>query len=193
MSELLPRSIVADGVELRLPRASDADALHQIFSTQQDYLGRWLEWPARMQTRADAEAYVAARLESRADGVAWPFMIIEGGDPVGICELYIENEIVRIAEISYWISREAQGRGLVTRSCRLLLAFGFEELALNRVVLRYKRELGGQENAGSRKVAERLGFVFEGVQREGGLTRGEYMDMVCYSMLAREWSSNSEQ
>jgi len=36
-------------------------------------------------------------------------------------------------------------------------------------------------------MAERLGFSYEGNQRQGGATKGVYMDMVVYSLIAPEW------
>jgi RimJ/RimL family protein N-acetyltransferase len=42
-------------------------------------------------------------------------------------------------------------------------------------------------NAGSRRAAERLGFVFEGVFRQATVYRGRNRDTAWYSVLDREW------
>ena len=65
-------------------------------------------------------------------------------------------------ELGYWIRANHEGRGHITRACRALIDIGFEELGLHRIEIR-----AGLENARSRAVPERLGFTYEGIEREG--------------------------
>ena len=97
--------------------------------------------------------------------------------------------MVKKGELSYWLGEQFQGKGIVTQSCRALLAYAFNDLGLNRLFLRFKHASPDDENSGSRRVAERLGFVQEGVQRQGGVARGQFMDMIVYSLLAEEWQT----
>jgi ribosomal-protein-serine acetyltransferase len=86
------------------------------------------------------------------------------------------------AEVGYWIDRDAEGRGIVTRACERFLAFAFEDLGLHRVEL-----LAATGNERSRAVAERLGMVLEGTGRENGRIAGGFVDLVTYGILDREW------
>jgi ribosomal-protein-serine acetyltransferase len=85
-------------------------------------------------------------------------------------------------EIGYWIGASFQGRGIMTRSCRAMLAYAFDELKLNRVEI-----YCAVDNLRSRAVPERLGFRKEGVMRQAERVHERYHDLVCYSMLAAEW------
>ena len=60
-------------------------------------------------------------------------------------------------EIGYLLKRSAWGRGYATEICRRLLAFAFENTPLERVVA-----CVDDDNAGSRHVLGKCGFVEEG-------------------------------
>jgi RimJ/RimL family protein N-acetyltransferase len=66
----------------------------------------------------------------------------------------------RQAEIGYVVGPAARGRGVGTRTLRLLTDWGFAELGLERLELWID-----VTNAGSERVAERAGYVREGVLR----------------------------
>ncbi len=55
---------------------------------------------------------------------------------------------------------------------------------MNRVQLRIS-----PGNERSVAIAQRLGFVFEGVSRQSWLVNGQFLDMAVYSVLASEWRS----
>lgn len=85
-------------------------------------------------------------------------------------------------EIGYWLLERFEGRGLITRACRAMTDFAFREMKLHRVAL-----CADPGNRRSRAVAERLGFVQEGVLREAAQTGLGYHDVVYYAILDREW------
>jgi RimJ/RimL family protein N-acetyltransferase len=66
----------------------------------------------------------------------------------------------RQGEIGYVVGPAARGRGVATRTLRLLTDWGFSQLGLERIELWIDAE-----NAGSQRVAERAGYVREGVLR----------------------------
>ena len=76
-----------------------------------------------------------------------------------------------------------QSRGIVTRSCRVLIDYMFERLNMNRVVIR-----ASVDNVRSRVIPHRLGFTLEGIERQAELLYDDtFQDMAVYSMLASEW------
>jgi ribosomal-protein-serine acetyltransferase len=74
----------------------------------------------------------------------------------------------------------------MTRAIRPVLRFVFEDLKLNRVGL--EAEPG---NLKSKGVAERLGFTFEGVRRDGWRSEDGFVDIAVYSMIAADWEEMS--
>ena len=64
---------------------------------------------------------------------------------------------LRGAHIGYWIDRSYAGRGYTTQAVNLLTEYGFSVLALHRIEINLR-----PENAASRRVAEKAGYVLEG-------------------------------
>lgn len=69
-----------------------------------------------------------------------------------------------------------------TEASYLLLKYAFEELGYRRVEWKCNAL-----NEGSRRAAERLGFVFEGVFRQHMVVKGRNRDTAWFSMLREEW------
>jgi len=65
-----------------------------------------------------------------------------------------------IAEIGFWCAAAARGRGVTTRAVAVVCRWAFAELNLARI-----EWLAVVGNDGSRRVAEKVGFTFEGTLR----------------------------
>lgn len=176
-------------ITLRLVGQSDAPQLLALFDQNRAHIEAWQDWPRRIQTLADCEAYILRHEKEYAEGKTLGCVIVYQGEVVGWCALTKIVPSLRKAFLSYWIAEAHQGKGIVTRSCRGLLTHAFETMQLNRVALQFKRAHADHENTPSRRVAERLGFTQEGILRQDGMTRGVMMDMVLCSLLAEEWDN----
>ena len=64
---------------------------------------------------------------------------------------------MRGAHIGYWIDRNFANKGYTTQAVQLLTDFAFSSLKLHRLEINLR-----PENAASRKVAEKAGYIFEG-------------------------------
>jgi PhnB protein len=98
----------------------------------------------------------------------------------------LETE-ARQGEIGYVIAPAARGRGVATRTLRLLTDWGFSELALERIELWI--DVG---NPGSERVAERVGFVREGVLRSYWFKEDIRRDFGVWSRLRSDPGSTAE-
>jgi ribosomal-protein-serine acetyltransferase len=87
-------------------------------------------------------------------------------------------------EIGCWLEPAAEGRGLITAACRMLLAYAFEERGLHRAEWRCRAD-----NARSSAVAERLGMTLEGVLRKAWLSGGVFHDKQVWSVLSSEFAA----
>jgi ribosomal-protein-serine acetyltransferase len=91
----------------------------------------------------------------------------------------------RMTELGYWISRRFEGKGLVIKTCRVLIDYAFNELGLNRIVISC-----AAENQKSRSIPEKLGFKQEGILRQSEWLQDCFADMVIYGLLANEWKDS---
>lgn len=86
-------------------------------------------------------------------------------------------------EIGYNIFRsEDRGKGYTSEALKLFSAYLFE---IRENVHRLEVH-ADKDNLGSRKVAEKCGFTYEGMKRQAVFSRGKYNDLCIYSMLRHE-------
>ncbi|HEY7478031.1 MAG TPA: GNAT family protein [Actinomycetota bacterium] len=174
---------LGDGVLLRRYTLDDADDVFALVDANRDRLGVWMPWADSTRTIDDERAWLASVLRD-PDDLEGTALIVEGRYAGGVG--LSRGPFGIWAELGYWIDREHEGRGLVTRACVALLGLAFDELGVHRVVIR-----AGVGNARSRAIPERLGFTQEGVLREEGRGVEGFHDLVVYGLLEDEWRART--
>jgi ribosomal-protein-serine acetyltransferase len=121
--------------------------------------------------------------QHRAEGSEFNFAIVDAAGRIcGMTGLHEVREADRRAELGYWLAADHQGAGLMTAAVRVLVAYGFGELGLHRIAIHV-----APDNARSRAIPERLGFVHEGRLREHQRFGDRWVDSEVYGMLAADW------
>ena len=116
------------------------------------------------------------------DGTSAGFAAVDhAGELLAFASLVHLDLSAREAEIGYLVSRRARGRGVATRAVGLLTRWSFDQLGLERLEL-----LINPGNTGSERVAERAGYVLEGVLRSKHVREGQRADFDVWSRLAAE-------
>lgn len=115
------------------------------------------------------------------------FLITDkSGRPLGDISCFKGVHYMPGYEIGYNIfRREDRGKGYTSEALKLFAAYLFD---LNRMVHRLEVH-ADMNNIGSRRVAEKAGFTFEGTKREAVFARGSYHDLAIYSLLRNECPS----
>lgn len=170
-------------VELRILEEWDIEELHQLIDRNREHLRQWLPW-VDDQSVEESRSFVQRSLQQYMDNECFNLGIRYRGQLAGVIGYHTINWPSRMVEIGYWLGAEFEGKGLMTRACRALVDYAFEKLLLNRVEI-----LCATGNARSRAIPERLGFTQEGILREGEWLYDHFVDLVVYSMLAREWEN----
>jgi RimJ/RimL family protein N-acetyltransferase len=118
--------------------------------------------------------------QSWADGTWAVFVITVQGEAVGGANLgFYEHDI---AEVSYFLAGAERGKGYATRAVRLLARWAFEQNGIERLELR-----ANPQNDASLRLAERVGFTREGIQRASRrATDGSRFDTLVFSLLPEE-------
>jgi RimJ/RimL family protein N-acetyltransferase len=175
----LPGEPLCDGPTVLRPWR-DSDLPQLVIACQDPEISRWTRVPLRYG-ESDARRYLQHRYDMAFGGLAAPFAIVRAPDE----ELLGSVTLTRIvwehqrAEVGYWLAKDARGQGHATRAVRLVCAWGFEQLGIERIAL-----LAAIDNDRSKRVAERSGFAREGVLRSYMRHLNERRDMVAYSLLA---------
>jgi RimJ/RimL family protein N-acetyltransferase len=112
----------------------------------------------------------------------WAIETIDGR-LVGSTELRLEPAR-RKAEFGIVIGDRSQwGRGLGTEALRLVLAYAFGELELNRVEL-----TTAEDNERAIRSYKKVGFVREGLKRQDRMVEGKFGNTLMMSVLREEWT-----
>jgi len=122
------------------------------------------------------DRYVAGWLNGDLGGFA--IETSEGGAFLGFIALVRYDDEGRETEIGYIVAPSARGRGVARRALELLTGWCLGPLGLERVELRID-----VSNEASARLAERCGFVREGVLRSTSFKDGLRADLAVYSRL----------
>jgi len=177
---------IAPGFELRQFQMADAEAVYAAADRNRAYLREWLPWVDRTHSAADIRDFIAARLEQLEARLGPNAAIWLDGEIVGAIGCHPIDWLHRNCSIGYWLDAGHQGKGVITRAVGALLDYLFDELELNRVAIQC-----GVGNRRSCAIPERLGFTREGLLREAEWVNDRWVDLVVWSMLARDWKEKS--
>jgi len=116
----------------------------------------------------------------KGEGAVFAAVMRDGGELVAAVGIELEPPHRR-GELGYWVARPHWGRGYATEASRAVVAFGFAELELNRVVARHY-----SRNPSSGAVMRKLGMTWEGRLRQHIYKWGTFEDLEIYAILKDE-------
>ncbi|MEU9174017.1 GNAT family N-acetyltransferase [Streptomyces sp. NPDC048420] len=164
-----PVALTTDRLLLRTPTSQDTETV--LAAAQDPDILRWTTIPSPYlpeHARSFTEQLVPEGWVNDTM-FTWGLFLPEGEDLVGMLGLSMRSS--GMAEIGYWGTKEHRGNGYVTEAVRAVCRWGFSELSIDRV--EWRAEVGNQP---SRAVAERVGFVVEGLLRAGLVHQGVRRD-----------------
>lgn len=171
-----------DVVALRPWRAAD---IHQRFVEFANPECLRFSWPfTEPFTEAHVVAHFHAEEQARLRGVEINLGVVDPADSnvvLGGTSLYNVDIDKATAAVGYWLSPEVRGRGIATRTVRLLARWAFDHLCIVRLELTC-----APDNMASRRVAERCRFTQEGVLRSHLPFKDGRRDTMMFSLLPDE-------
>ncbi|MFB8208175.1 MULTISPECIES: GNAT family N-acetyltransferase [unclassified Streptomyces] len=154
--------LTGEGLVLRDWTEDDLAAMPELFDHPD--IAHWTPIVSPFDAEA-ARARLAKARQLRADGTAVLLAItLDGGAPLGEVMLRRAPEGT---ELGYAVGPAHRGQGLAGRAVRVMAAYAFEELDVDRVILELEAE-----NAASVAVAAANGFRLLGVPLIEGEEKG---------------------
>ena len=158
-------------VNLRPPREDDLPAIGRGI-TDPDVV-RWIG------PSDSAREVLELNLSRWAEGTGATFSICDHADAcLGHVWMNLDLADPRRGRVGYWLLPEARGKGFATRSVRLISRWALGDLGLARLSL-----FAEPSNHSSRRVAQRSGYVEEGVLRSYIEIGDRRVDCVVFSLL----------
>lgn len=174
---------IANNILLRNISQEYAEDIFKTINSQRSYLREWLPFIDKTTDLIDTVSYIESVENAHYEQKDEVFVILCDGKFAGIIGFKLTDKDNMKTEIGYWLSDEMQGKGIVTRSCKELLRYAFVELNLNRVQI--KTAVGNHK---SKRIPKKLGFKFEGIERDGELLNCGFTDIEVYSLLRSEFT-----
>lgn len=139
---------------------------------------RYTRFPDPPQ-RAFPRTWLARYEEGRRERTREAFAIEDGeGTFLGLALAVAIDREAGEAELGYTVAPAARGRGVGTAAVAALTRWAFDEQGLERLTL-----LIELTNVASIRVAERCGYVLEGVRRNAYVKPGIRADTAVYARL----------
>lgn len=165
-----PTIPTGDGLLLRPWRAEDAPAVHAAFQdpvmhqwhvraadSEEEVRGWITEWQQAWEQERSVQWAVADAADDRLLGrVALREIVLGDG----------------VAEVAYWTTAAARGRGVAARATTALAHWALDETGFQRLELHHS-----VANPASCRVAQKTGFALEGTKRSAGLHPDGWHDM----------------
>jgi [ribosomal protein S5]-alanine N-acetyltransferase len=184
--------LAAGGIVLRTLEPRDVPWVTAACSDRE--LSRYVPGIPYPYAEADARAFIERSASAWAEGSAATFVIsnVPDGAGMGTVALHLAAGDTGLAQVGYWLTREARGRGAATIAVQLVARWAFAAVGIDRLSLQT-----APENVASQRVAERAGFTREGLLRAWMPTPDGRRHSVMFSLLATDsarshWDPGSE-
>ncbi|HEU4372981.1 MAG TPA: GNAT family protein [Telluria sp.] len=175
----------ATGVSIIPVTVHHAADLASLVRRNDEHLRAYLPAVAKLSTAEATTSHLLAAEERSAKGEIFEWHLFESGTLCGSVRIKDIDQADRKAKIGYFIDSQFAGRGIVTSAVSAVLAYCFGPLRLNRIELRCA---AGNER--SQRVAERLGFVHEGLLRQEEYLNGVFIDQHVYGLLSTDFQAD---
>lgn len=174
--------IVDSHLRMREIQMSDAGPIFKIINKDREYLRTWLPFVDYTRMVEDTERFIKTVHAGQNEHKEMVYVILNDNEIVGIIGFRNTDKTNHKTEIGYWLAQDQQGKGIVTRCVKALVALAFEKMRMNRVQIRV-----AVENQKSKAIPVRLGFKLEGREREGEYLNSHYVDLDVFGLLKKEW------
>jgi RimJ/RimL family protein N-acetyltransferase len=167
------RLLEGKNVNLRLEEKEDMKLVAEWLNNP-DYWGEYL--PLKQQSRTEIEK----QYESQLQESKWFIIEKKDGSKIGSIGYFLATG--NLLEIGYSLIPSERGKGHCTEAAKILVDYLF----LSKSIIRIQSHTDVR-NMASQKVLEKTGFKKEGIVRKSLFARGEWRDMILYSILREEW------
>lgn len=175
--------VKSNGLILRKIEISDLNDLYEIYSNENLYKFK----PGNAKKNIDTVKNIIFHFERDFNKKKTIFLGIYLDDHskklVGVAEIFDVDDKVELVTIGYTLNESYWGKGIATKTVKLLLEYLFSEIDVNRV-----QAYVMPENVKSQKVLTRNSFIKEGTIRQGYIWTGKgRIDLELYSVLKGDY------
>ncbi|HMG14448.1 MAG TPA: GNAT family protein [Saprospiraceae bacterium] len=145
---------------------------------------------ALTMTLEDTKNHLIEIIGKNAERKYFSYVVVDEFTGQIVSSIQVKNVDLSIpkAELGYYIDEKYESKGIVTRATSLIIKHCFNGLNMNKLLIRTH-----EENIASKTVAEKNGFILEGIIRSDyKTTSGKIVDIMYYGLLKDEYLENEK-
>ncbi len=179
MKDTSPYIVKVDAhITLRIRTKRDALQIFTLVKQNKDHLSKFLSWVSKTKTVSDSENFIARKLKDFKSGDSCDFGVFYDNKMIGSAGYNKINNIDKIGDIGYWVSKEYEGRGIMSKVIAKVIEIGKKKYKLHRIQIRMD-----VKNKKSQAIPKRLGFIYESTMKDATLRDGKFHDMEMWVLI----------
>lgn len=164
---------------LTLRKLTVSDAFDMYDYSKRPEVSRYLLWsPHESQWATRGYLSYLQRQYAKKQFYDWAVTLTDSKKMIGTVGFTAFDIPNNSAEVGYVLSPDYWGKGIAAEALNKIIEFGFDRLDLHRLEARIMTE-----NARSKRVAEKCGFVCEAVMRDKLYVKGEYRTIDIFARI----------
>lgn len=173
---------VDDEIKLSEISLASARLIYKSINRSRTHLRQWLPFVDGTKSVSDTKNFIGSVLTSGCPKKDMIFEIWYQEQFAGLVGFKEIDNSNNKTEMGYWLDARMTGKGIMIRSCKALIDYAFDDLKLNRVMI--KVAVGNEK---SRAIPVLLRLKPEGIERHGEFLHNKYVDLEVFSTLKEEW------
>jgi RimJ/RimL family protein N-acetyltransferase len=118
--------------------------------------------------------------KSYNDGTGGPWKIVDktSGEKIGVVAYYFHKHEHKKAEVGFWLFPQYWKKGIATEVLTAVVDYCHQQKDIHRL-----EAFVEEGNVASKKVLEKVGFVYEGTMRECEIKNGKFISLLVYACI----------
>ena len=166
-----------DNIRLEPLAEKHVSTLFSLTDQNREYLREWLPWVDGNTEEQHTRNFVIKMQGLLQEGKGRGWAVYYEDQLVGVIDFHRMKLEDGITDIGYFLGKNSQGKGIVTRACQAIIDFGRTELDLKKITIRCI-----SENVKSQAIPKRLGFTKVRTDEKAVLLYGKKRDLVIFEL-----------
>lgn len=166
--------------KLKIIQEKDAAALYTLVQNNKSKFIRWFPVTVKnTETLQNTKNYIEGLCSKIKNKIMYSFGIFHEEELIGMILIKAIDWRIPKCELAYYLDENYHGKGITTKMIQTTIQYCFNELKMLKIFLRI-----APQNIASRRIAEKNGFMKEGVLRkEFKIETGEIIDIEYYGLI----------
>lgn len=172
---------------IELVHYNNVKELYNLIDRNREFLSETIDWIDNTHSEEELiTSYLVPGLERYIKSNGFQAAVYYGQELVGTIGLSHIDWTTKTTSLGFFLSAEHQGKGIITRCAKEIINYCFDYLFIERIEMQCD-----VDNSKSAAIANRLGFVREGIIRSSLVSKGKRKDMYMYGLIKSDLN-NSE-